>query len=34
MHPQIVDGQIMGGIAHGIGNALFEFMGFDETRSR
>lgn len=29
IHPQIVDGQIIGGIAHGIGNALFEWMGFD-----
>ena len=31
MHPAIVDGQLMGGIAHGIGNALFEWMGFDEN---
>ncbi len=30
IHPQIVEGQIIGGIAHGIGNALFEWMGFDE----
>ena len=26
----IVDGQILGGIAHGIGNALFEWMGYDD----
>jgi aerobic carbon-monoxide dehydrogenase large subunit len=25
----IVDGQIQGGVAHGIGNALLEFMGYD-----
>lgn len=31
IHPRIVDGQIMGGIAHGIGNALYEWMGFDEN---
>ena len=30
IHPQIVEGQIVGGIAHGIGNALFERMVFDE----
>lgn len=29
LHPQIVDGQVLGGIAHGIGNALYEWMGFD-----
>jgi carbon-monoxide dehydrogenase large subunit len=29
IHPKIVDGQVMGGIAHGIGNALFEWMRFD-----
>jgi aerobic carbon-monoxide dehydrogenase large subunit len=29
LHPMIVDGQILGGAAHGIGNALFEWMGFD-----
>ena len=28
----IVDGQVHGGIAHGIGNALFEWMGYDESR--
>jgi carbon-monoxide dehydrogenase large subunit len=31
INPQIVDGQIIGGAAHGIGNALFEWMGFDEN---
>jgi aerobic carbon-monoxide dehydrogenase large subunit len=29
IHPKIVDGQVIGGIAHGIGNALFEWMGYD-----
>lgn len=29
IHPKIVDGQVLGGIAHGIGNALFEWMRFD-----
>ena len=28
--PMMVDGQIAGGVAHGIGNALFEWMGYDE----
>jgi len=27
----IVDGQVHGGIAHGIGNALLEWMGYDEA---
>jgi carbon-monoxide dehydrogenase large subunit len=30
INPMIVDGQVMGGIAHGIGNALFERMSYDE----
>ena len=30
LHPRIVDGQLMGGIAHGIGNALYELMRYDE----
>jgi carbon-monoxide dehydrogenase large subunit len=30
LHPRIVDGQLMGGIAHGIGNALFEHMRYDD----
>ncbi len=29
IHPQIVEGQILGGVAHGIGNALFERLAFD-----
>lgn len=31
LHPAIVDGQIMGGVAHGVGNALFEWMRFDAS---
>jgi carbon-monoxide dehydrogenase large subunit len=30
INPMLVDGQLMGGIAHGLGNALFERMGFDD----
>jgi len=30
IHPAIVEGQIVGGIAHGIGNALYEWMAYDE----
>ena len=29
INPTIVDGQVQGGIAHGIGNALLEWMGYD-----
>jgi carbon-monoxide dehydrogenase large subunit len=29
INPQIAEGQIHGSIAHGIGNALFEWMGYD-----
>jgi carbon-monoxide dehydrogenase large subunit len=29
INPLIVDGQVQGGVAHGIGNALFEFMKYD-----
>jgi carbon-monoxide dehydrogenase large subunit len=29
LHPAIVDGQILGGAAHGVGNALYERMEFD-----
>jgi aerobic carbon-monoxide dehydrogenase large subunit len=29
INPLIVDGQVQGGTAHGIGNALFEFMRYD-----
>jgi carbon-monoxide dehydrogenase large subunit len=31
IHPLIVDGQLVGGVAHGIGNALFEWMGYDDN---
>jgi carbon-monoxide dehydrogenase large subunit len=31
INPLMVDGQAQGGIAHGIGNALLEWMGFDAT---
>ncbi len=31
INPMIVDGQVMGGLAHGIGSALFEKMVFDEA---
>jgi carbon-monoxide dehydrogenase large subunit len=30
INPLIVEGQIHGGIVHGIGNALFEFMRYDD----
>ncbi len=29
INPTIVEGQIQGGVAHGIGNALFELMAYD-----
>jgi aerobic carbon-monoxide dehydrogenase large subunit len=31
INPLMVDGQAQGGIAHGIGNAVLEWMGFDAT---
>jgi carbon-monoxide dehydrogenase large subunit len=31
VNPMIVDGQVHGGIAHGIGNALLEWMIYDEA---
>jgi carbon-monoxide dehydrogenase large subunit len=31
VNPMIVDGQTRGGIAHGVGNALYEFMGYDDA---
>jgi len=31
INPMIVDGQIVGGIVHGIGNALYELMAYDDT---
>jgi carbon-monoxide dehydrogenase large subunit len=30
INPLIVDGQIQGGVAHGVGNALLEFMHYDD----
>jgi carbon-monoxide dehydrogenase large subunit len=30
VNPLIVDGQVHGGICHGIGNAMFEWMGYDD----
>ena len=30
INPMIVDGQVQGGMAHGIGNALFEWMKYDD----
>jgi carbon-monoxide dehydrogenase large subunit len=31
LQPRLVEGQLMGGIAQGIGNALFELMRYDEN---
>jgi carbon-monoxide dehydrogenase large subunit len=31
INPAIVDGQVQGGVVHGIGNALFEWMGYDSN---
>jgi carbon-monoxide dehydrogenase large subunit len=31
VNPLIVDGQVHGGIAHGVGNALLEWMGYDNA---
>jgi carbon-monoxide dehydrogenase large subunit len=31
INPQIVEGQIHGGVVHGIGNTLFEWMGYDDN---
>jgi carbon-monoxide dehydrogenase large subunit len=31
INPMIVEGQVHGGIAHGIGNAILEWMGYDEA---
>jgi carbon-monoxide dehydrogenase large subunit len=31
INPLIVDGQVQGGVAHGVGNALFERMTYDEN---
>jgi carbon-monoxide dehydrogenase large subunit len=31
INPLMVDGQVRGGVAHGIGNAILEWMGYDES---
>jgi aerobic carbon-monoxide dehydrogenase large subunit len=31
INPTIAEGQIVGGVAHGIGNALYEWMAYDEA---
>lgn len=31
INPQMAEGQIHGGVVHGIGNTLFEWMGYDEN---
>ncbi len=31
INPMVVDGQVIGGVAHGIGNALFERMVYDDN---
>ena len=31
INPMMVEGQIHGGVAHGIGNALYEWMGYDDA---
>jgi aerobic carbon-monoxide dehydrogenase large subunit len=31
VNPLIVEGQVHGGIAHGIGNSMFEWMGYDAS---
>lgn len=31
LNPKLVDGQILGGVVHGLGNALFERMHYDEA---
>lgn len=30
INPMIVDGQVQGGVAHGIGNAMYEWMKYDD----
>jgi carbon-monoxide dehydrogenase large subunit len=30
INPMMVDGQVHGGVVHGIGNALYEWMGYDD----
>jgi aerobic carbon-monoxide dehydrogenase large subunit len=31
VNPMIIEGQVHGGIAHGVGNGLFEWMGYDDA---
>ena len=31
INPLLVDGQVRGGVAHGLGNAILEWMGYDEA---
>jgi carbon-monoxide dehydrogenase large subunit len=31
INPMLVDGQVQGGVAHGIGNAILEWMGYDDA---
>jgi aerobic carbon-monoxide dehydrogenase large subunit len=31
INPMMVEGQIQGGVAHGIGNSFYEWMGYDEA---
>mgnify|MGYP003330780043 CR=1 FL=1 len=31
INPMMVDGQVQGGVAHGIGNAFYEWMGYDDA---
>jgi carbon-monoxide dehydrogenase large subunit len=31
INPMLVEGQVRGGVAHGIGNAILEWMGYDEA---
>ena len=31
INPMIAEGQVVGGAAHGIGNALYEWMGYDDA---
>ena len=31
VNPMLVEGQLHGGVVHGIGNAMFEWMGYDES---
>jgi carbon-monoxide dehydrogenase large subunit len=31
INPLMVDGQVRGGVAHGVGNAMLEWMGYDDS---